>query len=110
MEGQRFVYDSSDASAAAARAAEYAEARADVTVIDVATDRTRREALETYDRRDVVDTYRELLLDGPRSLDDAMAALDDADPGDGIFVGTVEGQRQVVTGEAALDAVAALDD
>lgn len=105
MDDQRFVYDSTEATAATRRAAEHARERDDVTVIDVAADRTRREAIETYDRRDVVDTYRELVAAGPALLDNVMETLAEADPAEGIFVGQVDGERQVVTGDRALKAL-----
>jgi hypothetical protein len=98
VEEQRFIYDADEASAAVARTAMHARKQHDLTVVDVSEP-------DSHDPRDVIDAYRGFLAGTSGPFEQQLDELDDVDPADGIFVGTIDGERQVLVGDDALRAV-----
>jgi hypothetical protein len=98
VDEQRFIYDASEASVDVMRAAKRAEERPDLTAVDVSVP-------HKHDQRDVIDAYRGLLAGTPGPFEQQIDRLDDVEPADGIFVGEIDGERTVLVGEEALEAV-----
>jgi hypothetical protein len=98
VDEQRFIYDSANASAAVKRTARRARGRTDCIVVDVSDP-------HNHDQRDVIDAYRGLLAGTPGPFEEQLDRLDNVEPADGIFVGDVDGERTVLVGEDALEAL-----